>query len=117
MWTHRRFTWRYIPKDQTDLDPLVRQVAGVLGHLCGDTPQFYHDAKIQGMSFGVLEFAVTISDRDQWWVTRRARFLVDAVRRETDLPLNLVNEERVKLPPHKNRGKYRLRRMRKATDA
>lgn len=64
---------------------------------------------------GILEFQVTISDRDQWWVARRARFLVDAIRKETDLPLALVSEEKAKLPPHPRRGKYRLRRMRKAT--
>ena len=64
------------------------------------------------MSFGILEFRVTISDRDRWWVGRRARFLVDAVRAETDLPLDLVSEEQTKLTVHMNRGKWHLKRAR-----
>lgn len=113
MWTHRRFTWRYVPEKPVDLDPLVLQVADVLGSLCADTPQFFRDPLIQGMSFGILEFQVTISDRDRWWVARRARFLMDALRKQTQLPLRLVTEEQVKLVTHSNRGKYRLRRRRR----
>lgn len=112
MWTHRRFTWRYTPKDPADLVALVREVAQVLGRKCQETPQFYHDALIGGMSFGILQFSVTISDRDQWWVVRRARFLVDAIRRDTRLPLDLVSEEQAKLPVHMNRGKWHLKRAR-----
>jgi hypothetical protein len=112
VWTHRRFTWRYVPAKPADLVPLVREVAQVLGRICQETPQFYRDARIGGMSFGILEFSVTISDRDRWWVGRRARFLVDAIRRETSLPLDLVSEEQAKLPVHMNRGKWHLKRAR-----
>lgn len=110
MWTHRRFTWRYTPHTKTDLTPLVAQVCAMVGALVQATPQFYRDAKIGGMAFGVLEFSVTISDRDQWWVGRRARLLVDKIRTETSIPLDLVIEVSEKLPVHMNRGKWHLRR-------
>lgn len=112
MWTHRRFTWRYVPEKPVDLVPLVQEVAEVLDQKCQETPQFYRDARIGGISFGILEFGVTISDRDRWWVVRRARFLVDAIRQETKLPLDLVSEDCDKLPVHMNRGKWHLKRAR-----
>jgi hypothetical protein len=113
MWCHRRFTWHYTCNASEQAFALALQVRGVLEQLVAETPQFFHDAAVTGMAFGVLEFQVTISDRDQWWVARRARFLVDALRQQTELPLMLVNEQKAKLSPHPNRGKYRLRRLRK----
>lgn len=111
MWCHRRFTWRYTCGASERAFVLAAQVREVLEQALTDTPQFYRDAAITGMAFGVLEFQVTISDRDQWWVARRARFLLDQLRKRTEVPLLLVAEEKVKLVPHNNRGKYRLRRL------
>lgn len=113
MWCHRRFTWRYTCNTSDQVTLLASQVQEVLQEALDATPQFYRDAEITGMAFGILEFGVIISDRDQWWVGRRARFLVDEFRKHTKLPLEQVSEERVKLPPHPNRGKYRLRRLQK----
>lgn len=113
MWTHRRFTWHYVCDSPSQATLLSEQVRQVLQAAMDDTPQFFRDATINGVSLGVLEFEMTISDRDQWWVGRRARFLAEQLRRRTDLPLNLVDEQRVKLAPHVNRGKFRLRRLRR----
>lgn len=113
MWTHRRFTWRYTCDRPEQALALAGQVKAVVEDLMVATPQFYRDGSITGMAYGMLEFALTVSDRDQWWVARRARFLVDELRKRTELPLNLVSEERVKLAPHPFRGKYRLRRLRR----
>lgn len=97
---------------------LKEQVHAVLQAALDETPQFFRNARIDGSALGILEFGVTISDRDRWWVARRARMLSEQLRKHTDLPATLIPEEPVKLPPHPNRGKYRLRRLRrKATDA
>lgn len=117
MWTHRRFTWRYRAADPAALDQFVDQATAVLARLCEQLPQFYRDpADPSGMAFGILEFSVTISDRDRWWVARRARFLVDELRRDSDLPLGLMSEESRKLPVHMSRGKWRLRRLARARE-
>lgn len=113
MWTHRRFTWQVSCPDHDQAWVWAAQVKPVLARLSKDTPQFYHDAWMSGMALGSLNFQVTISDRDQWWVARRARFLVDELRKNTDLPMHLVTEDNEKLPPHPRRGKYRLRRIRR----
>lgn len=115
MWTHRRFIWRYTCDAPEQAFLLATQVRDVLQAALSDTPQFYRDAAITGMAFGVLEFEIVISDRDQWWVGRRARSLIDELRKHTQLPLEQVSEEKVKLVPHMNRGKYRLRRLRRET--
>jgi hypothetical protein len=99
------------------MSELTGQVRDVLQAQMTATPQFFHDGWIGGSALGVLEFGVTISDRDQWWVARRARLLLDELRKHTDLPLVLVSETKNKPLPHRNRGKYRLRRRKKATNA
>ncbi len=78
-----------------------------------ETPQFFRNGWIGGGALGIMEFGVTISDRDRWWVGRRARLLSEQLRKETDLPVTLMHEEPEKLPAHRNRGKYRLRRLRR----
>lgn len=113
MWTHRQFIWNYAEPDPRRMTLLTGQVRDVLGSQMSATPQFFHDGWIDGQALGVLEFGVTISDRDQWWVARRARFLTDELRKCTDLPLVLVAESKHKPLPHRNRGRYRLRRLRK----
>jgi hypothetical protein len=113
VWTHRRFTWQVQCPDHDMALVWAQQVRPVLQRLMNDTPQFYRDAWMSGMALGLLNFQVTISDRDQWWVARRARFLIDELRKHTDLPLHLLSEDKTKLPAHPNRGRYRLRRQRR----
>lgn len=115
MWTHRIFTWHLAEPDPQKMTDLTGQVRNTLQEAMNTTPQFFRNAWIGGGSLGVLEFGVTISDRDRWWVGRRARLLCDQLRKHTDLPVTLVHEEPEKLPAHRNRGKYRLRRRKKAT--
>jgi hypothetical protein len=117
MWTHRRFTWQVTCPDHNMIQVWATQVKPVLAKLMQDTPQFYRDGWMSGTFLGALHFQVTISDRDQWWVNRRARLLVDELRKKTDLPIQLMTQDKVKLPPHPNRGKYRLRRRKKAESA
>jgi hypothetical protein len=110
MWTHRRFTW-HVPNASLEL---YDQVDAILQAAMDETPQFFHSAWIGGSALGVMEFGLTISDRDRWWVGRRARQLSERLRQGTNLPVTLVHEEPEKLPPHPNRGKYRLRRLKGA---
>lgn len=117
MWTHRRFVWHYVEPDPQRMSELTGQVRDVLQAQMTATPQFFHDGWIGGSALSILEFGVTISDRDQWWVARRARLLLDELRKHTDLPPTLGPAVKEKPLPHRNRGKYRLRRRRKATDA
>lgn len=110
MWTHRRFVWHV-----TGAEPeLYEQVRAVLQAAMDATPQFFRDAHINGDALGIMEFGITISDRDRWWVGRRARLLSEQLRKGTSLPVTLIHDEPQKLPPHPNRGKYRLRRRKKA---
>lgn len=113
MWTHRKFTW-HVPGAGPQLH---EQVRAVLQAAMDQTPQFFRNAWIGGGALGVLEFGVTVSDRDRWWVGRRVRLLSEQLRKATDLPVTLAHEEPEKLPPHPNRGKYRLRRRKKADSA
>lgn len=117
MWTHRRFTWQITTTNHDQLTIWANQVRPVLKRLVTETPQFYRNAWLSGMNLGTLNFQVTISDRDQWWVARRARFLVDELRKGTDLPLHLLVEDKAKLPPHPNRGKYQRRRRSRRVNA
>lgn len=114
MWTHRRFTWHVAEPDPAQMSMLTGQVRDTLQAAMDTTPQFFHNAWIGGGSLGILEFGVTVSDRDQWWVARRVRLLCEQLRKSTDLPMTLVHEEPEKPPAHRNRGKYRLRRMKGA---
>jgi hypothetical protein len=113
VWTHRQFVWHVVEPDQVKMAHLTGQVHDVLQTVMDDTPQFFRNAWVGGGALGILEFGVTVSDRDRWWVGRRARMLSEQLRKHTDLPVTLVAEEPVKLPPHPNRGKYRLRRLRR----
>jgi hypothetical protein len=112
--THRRFTWHVAEPDQDRLLVLADQVRDTLAAAVADTPQFFSDPWVGGAAVGVLQFRVTIHDRDQWWVGRRARLLVEQLRQRTDVQLDMVTEEQVKLPPHMVRGKWRLRRLARA---
>lgn len=114
MWTHRRVTWHLTEVATDQAKDLADQVTQVMKDQMVKTPQFFHQGWMNGSALGMLEFGLVISDRDQWWVGRRARMLTDELRKHTDLPLALVSMQMVKPPPHPNRGKYRLRRMRKA---
>ena len=109
MWTHRRYIWRYTPDVPTDAEDMAVQVRAVLDNVLEEFPKNFYDAVIRGMSFGVLEFEVVITDRDQWWVGRRARILLTEFSKLTDVPLELVSEETAKKPPHPHRGKRWLR--------
>lgn len=115
-WTHRRFTWR-LHAQGLDLDTLEFQVREVLEDAINNEPKHYRDAGVWGAALGVLEFSVIVSDRDRWWVGRRVRLFGEALRLNTELPLELVSSEFVKLPAHRNRGKYVLARQRREQDA
>lgn len=115
-WTHRRFTWRLDVGAAEKAFELAKQVKEVLSASVNGEPKHFRDAKISGMAYGLLEFACTISDRDRWWVGRRARLLADVLRAQTHVPLDLVAEDRVKLPAHMHRGKRWLRENRSGKD-
>ena len=115
MWTHRRFVWHVAEPDRQKMTNLTAQVHDVLQAAMDETPQFFRDAWVGGSALGILEFGLTVSDRDRWWVARRARLLSEQLRKQTNLPVTLMHEEPQKLPAHRNRGKYRLRRMRRST--
>jgi hypothetical protein len=109
VWTHRRYMWRWTPPTPADAEVFGDQARAVLQVALDEFPVNYSAAVVRGMAFGVLEFAIVISDRDQWWVGRRARLLVEELAKGTEIPLELVSVDKVKLEPHMHRGRRWLR--------
>lgn len=107
--TTRRFAWTYKPTRMEDAYRLCAQARGVVGTFCEGWPQWYGEPKILGGSLGVVRVEVTITSRDQWWVDKRARNLLEAFRRHTDIPALELTEDKNKLPPHEHRGKTYLK--------
>jgi hypothetical protein len=99
--TRRRFTWRWRGEDAT---LLAAQVRGVFGVFCDEWPTWYVEPKVSGEAYGIVEASITVVSRDQWWVQKRARRLLAALARHTDVPVLQADEETVRLPPHEHRG-------------
>lgn len=110
---HRRYTWEHRPSDPADAATLAARCAIVLKEACTNRPQFFSNPKVTGSLLGILQFSVTISSKDQWRCSWRARKLLADVQLGADIPLRLVSEVSVlRLPPHQhpNRGSRWLQR-------
>jgi len=104
--TRRRFTWQHDPDEPRDAEFLAAQCMNILNSFCAEWPQWFSDPEVTGFGFGVLQFAVTVESRDQWWVAKRAKRVLAAVQAFTEVPITLVSEVSVsRLPPHDHRGR------------
>lgn len=70
----------------------------LLRRMIEELPQFFSNLEDSGAALGLGEISVTISDRDLWWVGRRARLLTQDMNKLAGVWL--VNEQRTKLPAH-----------------
>lgn len=109
--TRRRFLWHYWPEVAQDAEFLAGQVQVVLDRFCDEWPEYYSDRMVHGYSLGLVEFAVTVTSRDQWWVAKRVRRLLTALK-ATELPVLDLFEQSFKLAPHTHRGKTYLEEVR-----
>jgi hypothetical protein len=117
--THRRYTWEHRPADPLDAGTLAARCALVLLEACTNRPQFFSEPQVTGSLFGILQFSITISSKDQWRVRWRARKLLSDVQLGTDVPITLISEVSVlRREPHNhpNRGaRWQLRRLPSST--
>ena len=105
MTSHRRYLFSY--PDRWDKGG-HQKVRLVLERAC-EHRWWYSDPKVMGEPFNLLQFSFTVAARDQWWAHRRALGLARdcfyAVGLgENDVPL----PEWETLPPHTNRGRWRV---------
>jgi hypothetical protein len=114
--TRRLYTWSWRPPEPRDADYLCHQVQRVVDEFLTDWPSWYSDGSVSGGSFGLVAFSVVVTSRDQWWVAKRVRRLLTAVSLHTEVPVLLLNEHCVKLPPHTHRGKRYLEAARGSSD-
>lgn len=113
MSAHRRYTWEHRPADPTDARMLAGRCAVVLEEACTNRPQFFSEPNVTGSRFGILQFSVTITSKDQWRIRWRARKLLADIQLATDVPLRLISEVSVlRREPHNhpNRGARWLQR-------
>lgn len=116
---HRRYTWEHRPHDRDDAEKLTAAVTRVLRQHCEDWPQWFSLPQVTGSRFGILQFEVTVSSKDQWRVRQRARKLLAEIQLATSVPLRLISEVQVLRPEphdHPNRGaRWRARRSLSST--
>lgn len=116
---HRRYIWEHRPSDPLDAGILAAQAARVLAKASEDRPHFFSETQVTGSRFGILQFSVTISSKDQWRVRYRARKLLAEIQLATKVPLRLISEVSVlRKEPHNhpNRGaRWRGRSTRSST--
>jgi len=110
--TRRRFLWHYPAPVAQDAEYVCAQVRRVLTHFATEWPQWYADPHVTGQAFGLVEFGITVFSRDQWWVAKRVRRLLTALRNDTEMFMGAVFEASEKLPPHEHRGKTYLEAVR-----
>lgn len=116
---HRRYTWEHRPTDPVDAGRLAIKARDTLRAACTNYPQFFSEPTVTGSKFGILQFAVTVSSKDQWRVRWRARKLLAEIQLVTRVPLTLISEISVlRREPHNhpNRGaRWRGRSSRSST--
>lgn len=83
-------------------------VAHVLARRC-DRYWWYCAPAVEGEAFRRLIVSITVSGRDQWWCHQRAMNLASAVYMSMSLSPKLVPTPTWEvLPPHGNRGRFRI---------
>ena len=69
-----------------------------------DERTWLRDPEVRGRGLGVVQVVFLVSARDQWWAHKRAM----TVMTEAAWPMDVAVPEWENLPPHMNRGGYRL---------
>ncbi len=98
MTCHRRYIFTF----RGDVD-FKRFLTG-LQEAC-ETSWWFTDPVVRGQGLGVLQAEFQVAARDQWWAHKRAMRLMESVA----WPLTVPTPEWEALPPHENRGSYRIR--------
>lgn len=101
MTCHRRFTFELAGKYPV---PFLDEAELQLQYAC-DNYYWYKDPDVY-LSQTFLRFSFTVSARDQWWAHRRAMKAAEQVCWTLNLPVPVPTW--VPLPPHMNRGRYRV---------
>lgn len=98
-------TWEYSPTASQDPGEIAAMIRRTLDEFCQDWGQYYADPGVDGWELGRIQFGVTVTSRDQWWVGRRAKRVLSAIRAFTDVDIDLVKQVSVdRLPPHDHRS-------------
>lgn len=104
MTTHRRYFFQH-PVEIADVHQLAKNL---LHHMC-QKYWWYNEPEVTGAPFNRLTFSFEVCARDQWFAHKRAMWL--AIRTYEAMGMA---EYRVPtpmwetLPPHENRGRYRV---------
>jgi hypothetical protein len=67
---------------------------------------WYSEPTVRGRGLGVMQVEFQVAARDQWWAHRRAMSLAEAAVHKLKLEVPVPEWET--LPPHANRGRYRV---------
>ena len=98
MTCHRRYTFTLAG------DSGHNRILHNLQEAC-DQHHWFRDPEVRGRGLGVIQATFIVSARDKWWAHRRAMTLME----QAVWPLDVPTPDWEPLPPHMNRGGYRIR--------
>jgi hypothetical protein len=107
MTTTRRYIFHAQVPEGSTADECARAILAVLTDQ-SDKYAWFELPAIDAMAFGIVEFAVTIKARDQWYANTRARKLLVSLRLGAGLDIETVEVAATLRPAiHTNRGRQR----------
>jgi hypothetical protein len=98
---HRRYTFTF------PVEVGHKHVQLQLEQAC-QTYWWYSEPKVRGNGLGVLQVEFQVAARDQWWAHKRAMSLMERAVYSLGLDIPVPTPEWEVLPPHSNRGRYRV---------
>jgi hypothetical protein len=108
MTTHRRY-W-FVHPGQSPSPEAHSKTLEIMQRWC-EKYWWYNEPKTEGEPFDRFSFSFTVTARDQWWVHRRAMKLAEACYYALGVPPSKIPDPLWEvLPPHTNRGRYRVPR-------
>src|SRR5262245_2390524 len=106
MTTHRRYF--FVHQGATPTPEAHSKTLEIMRHWC-ERYWWYNEPRVDGEALNTFSFSFTVSARDQWWVHRRAMNLAEACYYAIGLGPSKIPEPFWELlPPHTNRGRYRV---------
>lgn len=103
MTCHRRYTFTF------HVEAGHKHVLDELQKAC-EMYWWYTDPVVRGNGLGVLQAEFQVAARDQWWAHKRAMNLMEQAVYSLGLEMPVPTPEWETLPPHSNRGHYRMYR-------
>lgn len=101
MTCHRRYTFTF--QVEVGYDHVQRY----LDQACDDY-WWYSEPRVRGRGLNVLQVEFQVAARDQWWAHKRAIDLMEKAIYSLGVELPIPVPEWEPLPPHTNRGSYRV---------